>query len=87
VGLKIATNQITGYDQFAPFIVHLEKPQKHFSIYLGSYYQYLLFADPSIGLYFGSAVIIRNLYKNIYINILFHFLFNFFVIVSLSLFG
>jgi len=54
IGMKIEKEMIFKFNKYAPFIVHIEKPQKHFSIYIGSYGQYLMFADPSIGLFFES---------------------------------
>jgi len=48
---KLDINEITKKNISAPFIVHIEKPQEHFSIYIGSYEEYLMFANPSIGLF------------------------------------
>jgi len=43
--------EITSTDWFIPVIIHFKKPEKHFTLYIGSYYQYNFIVDPSIGVY------------------------------------
>ena len=33
-------------------LLHFEKPQKHFTLFIGSYGQYIFLSDPSIGVHF-----------------------------------
>ena len=54
VGRQIETIQLYEHERFIPFIVHIEKPQSHFTIFIGTYGEYLLFIDPSEGIVFES---------------------------------
>ncbi len=37
---------------YTPILLHFEKPQKHFTLFIGSYGQYIFLSDPSIGVHF-----------------------------------
>ena len=51
-GAKIKRSDLYKYSMYTPILLHFEKPQKHFTLFIGSYGQYIFLSDPSIGVHF-----------------------------------
>jgi len=50
--VKVDIEKLNKFITYAPIIIHFQKPSTHFTLLIGTYYNYYILADSGLGLYF-----------------------------------